>query len=1776
MDADLKLLKQAALVVAAALAITVPGHAQPQLLVSSASVILNDNQARSIQVTASGTPSESYTLSGVPLWLSTFSANNFTTPDTLYIQLANTSCGTCMATITLTPASGAPVTVTVTYAPGSTGGAGTLLASPSSLTFTAAPGQGGGSQTVTLSTTSATSIFIAGIASDQTSWLSASITSGSFAVNANSSATLTVSTTALNLANGSYTGHITITPSIGTAVTITVTFNVGSGSSSGTIVATPASLTFNIASGQIAAAQNVSLTTASVSAVTIVGINPDVSWLSFSITSGSALVSAGSPATFSVAASASGLANGTYVGHINILPSIGSATVITITLNVGAGTGSGTITASQTSFQFAYPGNTLSAPVTIGSSNLAVGSFNLNVTSQSNWLIFQGITGSFTGLAFGTYTISVNAAVASTLPTGTYSGVITLINPQNASDTTAINLSLTVNGGTGGALAVTPTTLSFTASPGGAPQSQNLTVTVPANASVLLNITSNNGPFFSIASPGCNGSPNVSFSCTFTGTEVLTLTVNPGSLSTLGMYTGSLMFQSGGSTVTVPLTLNLTAAVAALTATPTALSFTAAAGSSPQTEVVVVSVPGNASVQASLTSYNGNFFSVNSSNCNANPVTNPTCTFSGSQPLSVTVNPAVLTSTGVYNGNIQMQSGGITVNVTVTLTLTSSGGGATSAIAAPAALAFAYQVNSSVSVPQQVITVGSVGAFSATQTVSTTQQWLNISNVGSVGPGYVIASVNPQGLAAGTYAGAISINSASGNATIPVTLTVAAGIVVDSAPATVNIPYQTGAPPVAQTLTLFASDNSATPVNASSSTPWITVQSQSATTTPATVQLAINPSGLCNGLNTGSVTISAPNAANGGFTIPVVALVTGSTTAGCPGTSTGPLMLVPPAMLFTAQANGPLPASQILQVFAPTPSTSYIVSAALPLPSGVINFLTVQPNGILTGNQLLTVSVNQTGLAPGTYTLPIALNTNGAMQNVPVTLVVGQPGGLIGGLTPNPSNLLFSAQSGQSAGSQNVALTNTTANTISILSVSTDSPNFLSAAVTAGPFTVTPGAPPTTVTVTATAARLPVGTVVGHITVNTSAGSIQITATVVVTSASVPGSIVANPASLTFSATAGQTAAAQTVSLAPSSSGPVTLSAPTTDVSWLSVSVNTLTVSPGSPGILTVVANAASLQTGFYVGHITISPAPTPLATSPTIIGVTFLVPPPNSGGTITASQTSLQFVYPGNTSSLVAVGTSNPSIANFNVAVASQPNWLLFGNNPSGTYFGLQFGSYLVRVDPSVAGNLPAGSYTGSITLINPQNPSDITTVTVSLIVAGGTNLAQGKTATQSSTLPGYPTAGAASAVDGNTDGNFFDGSVTATNLDPNPWWEVDLGATVTVNSVLVWNRTDCCGSRLSDYWVFLSNTPFLPTDTPANLQFQAGTQALHLFNAATPPGANIFGNVQARYVRVQLSNAGYLSLAEVQVFGISAPLISNVALGKTATQSSTLPGYPTAGAGAAVDGNTDGSFFDGSVTATNLDPFPWWQVDLGSSQIVGSINIWNRTDCCGSRLGDYWVFVSDTPFLPTDTPATLQFRAGTFSIHETSAPNPSTIIAPVAQGRYVRVQLSGPSYLSLAEVQVYGVPAPAAADLALGMPATQSSTLPGFPTALASAAVDGSTDGVFYDGSVTATNLDPNPWWQVDLGAPHTVNTVAVWNRTDCCSSRLGDYWVFVSDTPFLPSDTPATLANRAGTFSSHQTTAPNPSTPIPVGVQGQYVRVQLSSSNYLSLAEVQVIGQ
>jgi F5/8 type C domain len=132
------------------------------------------------------------------------------------------------------------------------------------------------------------------------------------------------------------------------------------------------------------------------------------------------------------------------------------------------------------------------------------------------------------------------------------------------------------------------------------------------------------------------------------------------------------------------------------------------------------------------------------------------------------------------------------------------------------------------------------------------------------------------------------------------------------------------------------------------------------------------------------------------------------------------------------------------------------------------------------------------------------------------------------------------------------------------------------------------------------------------------------------------------------------------------------------------------------------------------------------------------------------------------------------------------------------------------------------------------------------------------------------------------------------------------------------------------------------------------------------------------------------------------------NLTKGTTASQSSTLFG---ANAARAIDGNTDGNWNDNSVTHTDLQASPWWQVDLGVSHPIGTVLVNNRTDCCSDRLADFDVLVS--------ADGTTWRAIG--GITGPAPAQPQNVFLTSANGRFVRVQLRGTNYLSLAEVQVF-----------------------------------------------------------------------------------------------------------------------------------------------------------
>ncbi len=131
--------------------------------------------------------------------------------------------------------------------------------------------------------------------------------------------------------------------------------------------------------------------------------------------------------------------------------------------------------------------------------------------------------------------------------------------------------------------------------------------------------------------------------------------------------------------------------------------------------------------------------------------------------------------------------------------------------------------------------------------------------------------------------------------------------------------------------------------------------------------------------------------------------------------------------------------------------------------------------------------------------------------------------------------------------------------------------------------------------------------------------------------------------------------------------------------------------------------------------------------------------------------------------------------------------------------------------------------------------------------------------------------------ARDGNTDGDWRNGSVTHTELDIDAWWEIDLGQVRAVDHLLLWNRTDCCGDRLAPYHVFASDVPFI-SQSVSETAAQSGVSQF-TFTETPLPTQRVDLNRAARYIRVQLAGANYLSLAEVEVYGsLSGALVNGL----------------------------------------------------------------------------------------------------------------------------------------------------------------------------------------------------------------------------------------------------------------------------------------------------------
>jgi len=275
------------------------------------------------------------------------------------------------------------------------------------------------------------------------------------------------------------------------------------------------------------------------------------------------------------------------------------------------------------------------------------------------------------------------------------------------------------------------------------------------------------------------------------------------------------------------------------------------------------------------------------------------------------------------------------------------------------------------------------------------------------------------------------------------------------------------------------------------------------------------------------------------------------------------------------------------------------------------------------------------------------------------------------------------------------------------------------------------------------------------------------------------------------------------------------------------------------------------------------------------------------------------------------------------------------------------------------------------------------------------------------------FVTSTTAKAVDGGTNGNWNqgNGSVFASNDANQPWWYGELDEYRYIDTVTIYNRTECCTDRMNNTVLFISDVPFKSTDFQET-QSQYGVKAYPITGVQNTYTINV--GALGRYVRLQHSGNEYLNFAEIQVNSRSLKQLSGF---ESVDASGVYAGATTAYR--AADGNTNGDWHaEGSVFHSGDTKNPWWFGDLGASRQINEIVVHNRTDCCSARADGLYVFVSDNPFTSKNFQDTLaQPGVMSYQLQGTAA----QYTVPVNRtGRYVRVQESGTDYMNIAEVVV------------------------------------------------------------------------------------------------------------------------------------------------------------
>lgn len=756
----------------------------------------------------------------------------------------------------------------------------------------------------------------------------------------------TIDPTRVNPAPGQYGGTITVRTANGPTASTRVILTVTSGA---TLSVSPSSLSFTHTIGNAnPASQSLSVSSsAGPINFTVVSSQP---WLTASVTSGT------TPAQVAVNVSPGSLPAGTFNGTLTFTGGAQPVTV-PVTLNVAA---QNQIQVLPTSLTFNYViGGAQPGVQSLTLRSPQARQFNLAAATQQggNWLSLSQTSGQ-TDASVG---VSVNP---SNLNVGTYLGTITVTGDGR---TQTVPVSLVVSQSL--IFSAAPNPLSFFHVFGNAtpPTAQSLIIssasplTYNATASSVGNwlvLSQNSG---NTVSQG-GGSP----------TSSLVVSVNPSGLAPSSTpYTGTITLTTSTAPAVV-VNVSLTVSGASLTVAPTSLSFTHQLNTNaPQPQVLFINTP-TSGQPVTLSASSSGWLQLS--------------TTTAQTPATVTVSvlPSGL-NVGIFNGSIQITSGGQTQTVPVTLNVVQN-----TLTVTPTTLQFNFAPGGTVPDAQTVSVASSPAGQSFGATASSTGGWLAVSTNSSVTPATLTVTVAPQGLAQGTYNGQITVTSGGFTEIVTVTLVVQPFTLTVSPSALTFDAQPGGSAPANQTVSVSSVPPGTNfSVTTSASARWLSASASSGRT-PATVTVSVDPAGLDAGTYTGSITVTAQGQTQ---SVAVTLNVARPT-----------LTVNPTSLTFNQILLQDPPSAQTVSVSSVPSGLNFGASVTSNSP-----WLAVSVAASRTPSSL-TVSVDPTGLEPGTYTGTIAVTASGQTQNVSVSLVVTG-----GTLNVSPSQADYTIQMGGAA-----------------------------------------------------------------------------------------------------------------------------------------------------------------------------------------------------------------------------------------------------------------------------------------------------------------------------------------------------------------------------------------------------------------------------------------------------------------------------------------------------------------------------------------------------------------------------------------------------------------------------------------------------------------------------------------------------------------------------------------------------------------------------------------